>query len=288
MRFIVKQNSDITEELQFADGPVRIGRQSGSQIILRDKAVSRQHAVILKADDGKWMVEDLDSASKTYLNDQVIHKAEIKTGDCLRITDFTIEIELENDNDADEPVQAEDTFVKALLESQIIVRKPDAESAPPVRFPAKRIMNFFQAIETIGKVENPDELVLALLDILFKQFGALTCWCALRNQPAGPMTCHAGRKRDGQTVELSDIKLNEKIIEAIDRKQFLLFLFSREPGQVQKGKIRSVLIAPVLGPADCFGVIYVDNAIGDEHYSLNDLDYLMLLGIHTATILKRF
>jgi hypothetical protein len=43
-----------------------------------------------------------------------------------------------------------------------------------------------------------------------------------------------------------------------------------------------------MGAAGCFGVIYIDNDKDQEPYSLSDLDYLMLLAIHTAAILENF
>jgi hypothetical protein len=33
-------------------------------------------------------------------------------------------------------------------------------------------------------------------------------------------------------------------------------------------------------------VLYVDNAMVHDHYSLSDLDYLMILAMHVAAILK--
>ena len=41
---------------------------------------------------GKWVVEDLNSANKTFLNDNVIHKAELNDDDVVRIADFSIEV----------------------------------------------------------------------------------------------------------------------------------------------------------------------------------------------------
>ena len=43
------------------------------------------------------------------------------------------------------------------------------------------------------------------------------------------------------------------------------------------------MIAAIIRSAGCFGVLYVDNAMADDHYSLSDLDYLMLLAMHTET-----
>ena len=290
MRLVVKQNNCIVNEFQFTEGPVHIGRQADSQILLPGGTVSKQHAAIFTTDDGKWMVEDKDSANKTYLNDKAIHKAEIKTGDVLRITDFTIEINLEDDTGAGKPVHAEDTVhLEAALTTpphEIIVRKPDAGHAPAMRLAAQRLTDFSQATEAICEADSFDRLLLTLLNITLKQFDALHTWCALRSQPTGPMTCHAGKRRDGQTVQLSDIKLNDKITQAVEKGQF--FVLPRVSAQVEEvERIRSALIAAIMRSAGCFGVLYVDNAMADKHYSLSDLDYLMLLAMHTAATMKK-
>ncbi len=320
MLLVVKQNGRTVNEFQFAKGPIYIGRQESSQICLHDGAVSRQHAVIFNTQDGKWMVEDLDSVNKTYLNDQAIHKVEIKTGDCLRITDHIIEINLKDGDEAEEPTRLEDTLAAPIAPAdtvaaptpaptpapaaapvaaratptgvpagapQVIERKLDTTDAPPIRLPPQRGMDLLQSIEAISKASNLDELLLALLDTTSKQLGTYHNWCALRGEPTGPMTHHAGRTREGQTLELSSIKLNEKINEAIEKSHFLLFIFSKDMTKDEKGQIRSVVIAPMVGPAGCFGVLYANNTFRDDHYSLSDLDYLMLLGMHIAAAVQK-
>jgi pSer/pThr/pTyr-binding forkhead associated (FHA) protein len=300
MRLVVKQNDRTVNEFRFDKGPIYIGRQENSQLFLHDRAVSRQHAVIFNTQDGKWMVEDLDSANKTYLNDRAIHKVEIKTGDCLRIADYTIEISLEEAAETEKPIHLEDTLAvpagtptapvgtAATIAGgpQIIERKLDTPDAPPIRIPAHRAMDLLRANEKICQAGNMDELLLTLLDITSKQLGTYHNWCALRSEPAGPMICHAGRTREGQTLELSSIKLNERINEAIEKSHFLLFIFSKDMSKDEKGQIRSVVIAPIIGPTGCFGVLYANNTFRDEHYSISDLDYLMLLGMHIASTVQ--
>jgi len=290
MRLVVKQKDGPVREFQFTKGPISIGRADNSSVFLPDRTVSKQHAVISATEDGKWMVEDMDSANKTYLNDQATHKAEIKTGDCLQITDFTIEIDLEDKKEDDKKAQQEDTVtLEASLATpphEIVVRKPDAGHAPAMRLAAKRLTDFSQATETICEVNNLEELLLTLLNITLKQFSAFHVWCALREQPSGPMTYHAGKKRDGQAVQLSDLKLSDKINQAVEKGQSLVL--PRVAADIEeKARIRSAMIATIKRSAGCFGVLYVDNAMVHEHYSLSDLDYLMLLAIHTAAVLKK-
>lgn len=291
MRLIVRAGNGTTKEFQFIEGSVSIGRQSSNQVLLQDKAVSKQHAVISTTEDGKWMVEDLDSANKTYLNDKAIHKAEIKTGDVLRIIDFVIEIDLEESVEAESKGQMEDTLsLEAALTTpkhETVVRKPDAAHAPAMRLAAKRLTDFSQATEAICEADSLDELLTVLLDITLKQFSAFRCWCALRDQPSGPMTYHAGKRRDARVVELSDLKLSEKVDQVVERGLSMV-LPSVSAQTEEKERIRSALIAAVMRPNGCYGVLYVDNAMIHEHYSLSDLDYLMILAMHTAAVLKKF
>ena len=291
MRLILKQKDGDTKEFQFSEGPISIGRAVNNNVLLPDRTVSKQHALITITDDGKWMVEDMDSANKTYLNGEAIHKAEIKTGDSLRITDFVIEINLEDNIEVDKSAQLEDTLnleaSLAIPVHETVVRKPDAGHAPAMRLPAKRLTDFSQATESICETKSLEDLLLSLLNITLKQFSAFHTWCALREQPNGPMTYHAGKRRDGQVVELSDIKLAEKINQAVERGQSMVM--PRVAADVEeKARIRSAIIATIRRSAGCYGVLYVDNAMVHEHYSLSDLDYLMLLAMHTAAVLKRF
>jgi GAF domain-containing protein len=101
------------------------------------------------------------------------------------------------------------------------------------------------------------------------------------------MIYQTGKRRDGRTVELKDLILSDKIAQAIERKQSLVL--PRVSAQIEdKERLRSALIAPIIRSTGCFGIIYADNAMIHDHYSLSDLDYLMLLAMHTASVLKRF
>ena len=290
MHLIVKKDDQVINEFRFPEGPVSIGRQSNSQVVLRDEAVSRQHAVIFTDKDGKWMAEDKGSANKTYLNDKAISKAEIKTGDCLRIADYIIEINLDDTDEAGDSRMEDTLNLEATLTTPLhetVVRKPDAAHAPAMRLPARRLMNFSQATEAICEANNLDELLLTLLDITLKQFEAFRVWCALRNDPSGPMIYHAGKKRNGQPVQMNDLPLSEKINQSVEKGQSLVL--PRVSARLEeKERIRSALIAAIMRPTGCFGVLYVDNAMIQEHYSLSDLDYLMFLAMHTAAVMRNF
>jgi hypothetical protein len=227
----------------------------------------------------------MDSASKTYLNGEAIHKADIKTGDVINIVDFVIEVSLDDQVDDDRPINLEDTLVSPSRKPQVIVRKADAEDAPAMRIPAKRTKDFAQASEAISNAGNLDNTLLAILRVLKKQFNAHRVWCALRSDPTGPMTVHSGKTREGTSLEYKNIEFADKIKQAIENSEFLLM--PRINPAASKENIGSVMIGPIVGHGGCFGVLYIDNDKAHEKYATSDLDYLMLLALQMATILAR-
>ncbi len=291
MRLVLKQKDGETKEYQFAQGPIQIGRAADCHVLLSDPTVSKKHALIACNGEGAWHVEDLGSANKTYLNGEAVHTAALKTGDSIRVTDFTIEVNVEDGAPETHPEQFEDTLnLEAGLATPVhetVVRKPDAGHAPAMRLAAKRLTDFSQACDAICRAKNLEDLLVTLLNLGLKQFSAFHTWCALREQPSGPMTYHAGKRRDGSAVDLSEIKLADKINQAVERSQSLVM--PRVGADVEeKSRIRSALIAAIAGPTGCYGVIYVDNAMVHDHYTLGDLDYLMLVAAHTAAVLSKF
>ena len=295
MRLIVKQDNSTISEFRFGEGPIYIGRHKDSQIFLGHRAVSRQHAVLFHTDDGKWMVEDLDSANKTYLNDQEVHKAQIKTGDVLRIVDFVIEINLEEDAEARKPIDMEDTLTKTAYEMQTalsgsamqpIVQSLGQAQAPTMKLQSKRLRDFMQASDAITRADGYDGLLLSLLDVCLKQFDASRVWGALRNRPSGPMTAHAGKQRDGKKLDVSQIGVADRLVEAVDKCQFILLPELGAEAEAQQ-KATSAMIAPIACVAGCFGVLYLDRSDGKRRYDSDDLDYLMLLSVHTAAIMRK-
>ena len=285
MHLVVKKGGITFNEFRFEKGPIYIGRHMNSQIFLPDRAVSRQHTVIYSTQDEHWVVEDLDSANKTFLNDKPIHKATLKDGDVLSISDFSITIDLSQTfKDKEKPIDLADTLTSAVHDIQVIVKKFASEHAPSLKIPSKRIKQFAQAADAISSAHGMDQIASAIITLMLRQFSAFNCWCSLRDEPEGDMQIQAGKTQSGKAVQLDELFLKDRVTEAIEKKRF--FLFPRLPFQLEHQKIRSAMITPLLGPTGCFGVIYIDNSTNHEHYDSSDLDYLVLIAIHATAIIK--
>ncbi len=59
-----------------SDGPIRIGRDPGADLVLDNPNVSRFHAE-LRHDDGAWILVDMDSTQGVYVNGQRVTRVEI-------------------------------------------------------------------------------------------------------------------------------------------------------------------------------------------------------------------
>jgi hypothetical protein len=284
MRLTVKRGDDLINELRFSRGPVYIGRQIGSQIFLPDRAVSRQHTVIYTTTDGKWIVEDLDSANKTYLNNEAVHKAEIKNSDVLKVADFHIEVHIDESDKQDSVVSLEDTLNATLHEARITLRHLDSADAPLMKMQARRGKDFSCAAAAICKCLDIQGLLAILVDLLFRQISPFHAWAALRKNPAGAMEVSNGRKNSGQAVKLEELYLEPRISEAIKNHYYILV--TRLPMQEEGDKIGSAIIAPIMCEDLCFGVLYADSSLVHEHYGLNDLDYLILISLLAGAFIK--
>jgi len=288
MRLFVSLGGSSVNELKFDRGPIYIGRQMGSQVFLPDKSVSRQHAVFYTTKDGEWIIEDLGTPNKTYLNDIAIHKSEVKHGDIVRIADFSIRVSLEEDEDQDRRMQLDDTLVgeaSVRRDLHTLDRRFDAADALPVRFAPKRIAQLHEAFIVLGAQKTLKALHKALGDLLFDQFAPKNIWLGLRSEPNGPMEVQGGRQINTQSIERVDLAVPKSLAEAIEQNHYLLI--HQLPRQITARGIRSVLICPVMLRKDSFGIIYIENSTEHPHYSLSDLDYLVLLSIFTAYTLQK-
>lgn len=285
MRLIVKRGDNVLNELRFSKGPIYIGRQIGSQIFLPDRAVSRQHTVLYTTTEGKWVAEDLDSANKTYLNNDVIHKAEIKDQDIIKVSDFQIEIHIEESEKQGTGVSLEDTLHATLHEAQIVIRHLDGADAPLIKMQAKRGRDFAAAANAICKCEDNTELVSEMIELLFRQIKPFHMWIGIKSDPEGAIEISKGKENSGKTVKFEELVFAERVTEAMKNHNYILI--PRLPLRAESdNKVNSAIIVPIMCEVNCYGAIYADNSLDHERYGINDLDYVILAAMMAGAFVK--
>ncbi len=76
---------------ELGDDPVVVGRAATCQLILDSDMISREHARLEKAADGRWQLRDLGSRNKTFVDGQTIAETFVRAGDVIRFGDRVVE-----------------------------------------------------------------------------------------------------------------------------------------------------------------------------------------------------
>ena len=287
MLLYVKQKGRRINELSFKKGPIYFGRQMGSQVFLPERSVSRQHAVIYTDENDQWIIEDLDSANKTFVNQEAIHKSKLEDGDSISIGEFTIDFDLDEEHETKKrppSIHLDDTVAQIRPDIIVETRLPDAKNAPQMKIPAKRAKDLYKAASQINKCNSIKELHKHLTDILISQFSPHSVWVSLRKDPDGEMEIEDGRKRNREHITYADLLVHHHIDKAMEKHRYILI--PQLPRQIGDGHLRSVIIAPILAHSNCHGMLYANNSKEHEHYEMADLDYLIMIAAITAAAIE--
>jgi pSer/pThr/pTyr-binding forkhead associated (FHA) protein len=71
-------------EFELSERPITIGRSPEADVVILDEKASRIHCGI-RLWDGEFYVKDLKSRNGTYVNDQRVDVAKLKSGDRIRV-----------------------------------------------------------------------------------------------------------------------------------------------------------------------------------------------------------
>ena len=284
MQLVVKRSDSLVKEVHYSRGPLYVGSQVGCQVCLVDESILPEYAVICGADDGGWFIEDLRTSNRTLVNNIVVRKAHLNDGDIVKIGPFTIEVFFGKGKGKGAAVMGGVEAKGGAHTPKTIIRRYGASDSPDIRMPAGREKDYAMATEAIHRADSAEVMMKTLLSIARKQFGMLHTWISLRKGTSGPMECEVGKRRTGQDVRFDELIFSELILEALNRHEYRLVPILAKDKRY--ARIRSAVIAPVMSLNGCHGVIYVDNSVEDNHYSLVDVDYLMLVSIHAGVRLK--
>jgi hypothetical protein len=87
--FAILQNIDDGTSHSISSDRVNLGRASTNDIVVDDKAVSREHAVIFRDESGQFVIES-SGANGTFVNHLQIERAPLASGDLITIGDSTL------------------------------------------------------------------------------------------------------------------------------------------------------------------------------------------------------
>lgn len=106
---------------------MRIGRDPACDVVIDDREVSRDHALVAFA-DGRWLIQDLGSGNGTFVDDRTVTgRVELRTGQVIRVAEHRFAVII------DEPTGPE-TIIRrnnAVGEETIVRHRTNEVAAAP-------------------------------------------------------------------------------------------------------------------------------------------------------------
>jgi adenylate cyclase len=285
-----------------------IGRAPGNGVILGDREVSKQHAMVL-LQQGEWLVRDLGSANGTFVNGRKISEHRLRHGDELVVgttrlvfqlravkaeeqpihtplgdipEDTVTMVSTAPDLIASTPVEEERSFVPATQVSDVEVLRRDYEKL--------RLAHDFH--RALGAADSPKAVCEKVLEVAVAMLPAADSGVVLRREGESTLKVVAVKTPRG----MGGVLLSETLLERVVKgRQGILtndaMLDSRFRGAqsiVSRG-VRSAMAVPLLGTlrdGGVRGVLFLDTRVQTGAFSEKDLRLLTAIGTQAGIALE--
>ena len=263
--------------------PFLIGRQSGSQLVLRDTRISRTHARIV-ADGGGYLIEDLQSLNGVFVNDERVDRRRLQPADRISFG-------------AADSYRLEFTAQEPTLER--IAERIAAPSGPCDNL--QRLCAVVELARALEASLSTSDLLASLVDAALAITGAERGFLLLRQGEQLAIRVARDSRRGALLAE--DLRVPTAVIEqALSRRRELLSMrfdphSLREDapaGTIAELELRSVVCVPLVkiraGAGDVagqtVGVLYMDTRAAAADLAGGNRELLQTLALEASTILE--
>lgn len=237
-----------------------VGRDSQCDLTLVHHQVSRQHARF-EWDETGWILRDLGSSNRTFVNGVRIEQAKLENGDLIDIGPVRIVFQ---NHHATEIVAVKPSQYGATLE---------------VGPPNKRLELLYEMIRAVGVIDNLDTLLQRMLDGVLRLVGGERAMIVLVNKQRREILrrfVHSRSKGDDK-----DIVVDRTMTDAMLNRHEAVIVRGggRSEGSVafDEQASLSAMGAPLELGGRTLGFLYVDDRSHGDCFGPEDLDFLAAL-----------
>lgn len=277
--------------------PQLIGRTTEA-LPLQDQTVSRRHAE-LTPDDGKWYINDLESANGTFINGLRVNKRrllhpgdQIRTGTTLFVYGQMPDSLLRNRGVRIGKRDEINAHIEAAVHStdeSMIVAVPDADTGA-----ARQLQALYELTQLIGSTDDRQQLLDRVMDIVFETFKPDRGFILLQENPHDrPDPVVIRHRVPPKTVSSAWITVSRTIVRhvMVNSRGVLssnAMTDKRFSGgdSVKRLGIRSAMCVPIRFKDRLFGVIHIDSQVANYTYTEDQLRLLTTFGVHTGLALS--
>jgi serine phosphatase RsbU (regulator of sigma subunit) len=273
-----------------------IGRSSMNDLPISDKMLSRQHARIVKDDDGGLQVEDLGSRNGTFLNGERLAAPQpLKAGDRITLGGVTLKLESESTTRVRIEAGGADALDNTILKASAELLRAQHQETDP-RLPAEQLSKLIESLRVVNELTiellrdvSVDELMKFLMDKVFETLMPDRGVVLLRSRVTNELIPAVVRVAEGMSAD--DIRLSKTLVAQVVEKRNGLILMDTSTGSgvsladsIRLSGIKSVLAAPRENEGEVVGLIYVDSQVG--HRSFEEADLRLLTSLANVAAAK--
>ena len=258
------------------DGAVTIGREAGNLVKLDDHEVSRRHAEIRRVGD-RFIVGDLKSSNGTFLNERKVERAEIASGDRIRIGRSVL---LYSGDGAEPPDLSSIDIVSATGpdDGSRIVRSMREEDSIVLASPPEDAQNrwlarargnlqvMYRTALAVSHTLDIDELLGRILNLVFEWVEADRGCIMLLDAETRKLTSKA--RRDRRAGDTGTMAISRTILDyVLERAEGVITSDAQDDDRFASGNsvvrtgVREAICVPMRGRYGTVGVIYVDTMV---------------------------
>lgn len=255
--------------------PMALGRDNSNPIRLHDTEVSRRHAEVRPIDDSSFRIVDLGSANGTFVNDQPVDQAPLRSGDRLQLGQTVMLFSAgPSANERDLTARVDMLSRTSPSDRSAILKSiPAGEGSRVLQthdvaggWLKDRLLNLsvmYRATQAISDVLDTETLLPQILEMVFESIGADRGAILLKDE-AGELVPKAVRWR-GPADPDDRLKISRTIVDHV-LEQAQGVITSDASGDKRFGPaqsivdfgIREAICVPIQGRHVMLGVIYAD------------------------------
>ena len=303
--FVIQgRNRGARFDLTANQGAVSIGREAGNFIQLDDHEVSRRHAEIRRVGEA-LVVGDLKSSNGTYLNDARVERAELSSGDRIRIGRTLLVYAKDGDDPAlfahvdivpTTNVADGSRIVRTMREDDsIALAAPEDSQNRWLARARSNLQVMYRTSLAVSHTLDIDELLGRILQLVFEWVEADRGCIMLLDPESHELRTTA--RRDRKAGEAATMQISRTILDyVLDRHEGVLTSDAQEDDRFSGGNsvvrtgVCEAICVPMRGRYGTVGVIYVDTTVpliqvadqGQRRFSDDHLKLMIAIGHQAA------
>lgn len=268
------------------EGEAMVGRDPTNLVALADASVSRKHC-LLRREDGRFQIRDLDSRNGTLVNGQPVKEHWLRHGDEIATGDSTFLFLVEEEDQTSPGGRVEFDDARPTAETKVIHPKEALYLQPdrllrelPAKSQVARNLNALLKISrVVPAIRDLEELQAQLLDLIFEVVPAGRGAILLADGAAQEFNCLYARTRQAGQAQL--VRVSRTIARQVMKENVAILGVDvaasgrlRDVESLAIAEVRSLLCVPLSVFDRTIGCIYLDSTQAANRF---DEDHLQLV-----------